>query len=435
MLSDLQLTLAGVGALILVAVYGFNRWQEAQLRRRAEAQFPKSTTDPLVGAGNVTASNTASIATATEAVGHHSGPTLDPITNTTGGPTLSATPGGSDAGVGAVEHTLGLPPMAAVPAPLAAGPTERAPLERTTAPSSPIRPFPPLAGDSAPNPSAAARAAPMASAVGAVLDPRLDYTATMRFADPHSGEAILRNARELRAVKPVHWEAYSETQRRWTDLAADIDYNEVRVGFQLVDRGGIASDEDVVEFCRSVQSLAATLVAQTDYPSRTVALRAAAELDRLCAEVDIQIGFNVVKSDGAPIPATKVRTLAESYGCALRDDGRFVLVTPDGADALAIANLEPNPFRADELARVVTRAVALILDVPRAPDSDATFRQFVENAQQMARALEGDLVDDHRLPIAPGAMEAIGDAVAKARATMREASIPAGSKLARRLFA
>ena len=110
-------------------------------------------------------------------------------------------------------------------------------------------------------------------------------------------------------------------------------------------------------------------------------------------------------------------------------------MTPDGADALAIANLEPNPFRADELARVVTRAVALILDVPRAPDSDATFRQFVENAQQMARALEGDLVDDHRLPIAPGAMEAIGDAVAKARATMREASIPAGSKLARRLFA
>jgi ZipA, C-terminal FtsZ-binding domain len=268
-----------------------------------------------------------------------------------------------------------------------------------------------------------------------VLDPRLDYAATLRFADPQTGEAILRIGAELRAAKPVHWEGYDEARRCWADLVADTQYSEVRVGLQLVDRGGIASDDDVIEFCRGAQSMAATLVATTDFPSRSVALRAATQLDRLCAEVDIQIGMNVVKTDGAPIPGTKVRALAESMGCVFRDDGRFVHLSSDGADLLTITNLEPTPFRAENLTRTATRAVALTLDVPRAPDADATYRQFVEAAQRIARALDGELVDDHRLPIPPPAMDAIGNAVAKARATMREASIPAGSRLARRLFA
>ncbi len=50
-MSDLQLSLLGVGALLVVAVYLFNLWQERSFRRKAEEAFAHSHDDVLMRGG------------------------------------------------------------------------------------------------------------------------------------------------------------------------------------------------------------------------------------------------------------------------------------------------------------------------------------------------------------------------------------------------
>lgn len=374
MLSDLQIALLVAGAAFLIGVFAFNKWQERNLRKRVDRAFGANQPDALFGArppGEAPAASDAATADAPEA----------PASSSPAQP---------------VEHTLGLPPMPE---------------------------------GSVPSPEAAETGG------AGVLDARLDYLVTIDFDAPRMGEEILRTGGDMvRAPKPVNWEGSVRDPDDWRAIAPGATYRRVRAGLQLADRGGVASDAQIVEFCQAIQAFAATLVGVPEFAGRAQALRAAGELDALAQATDIQIGFNVVKPDGAMIPATKIRAVAEANGCLLDDAGRFRMTTPEGAELVSIVNLEPTPFLEDAIERTATRGVTLTLDVPRAPDGDAVFTQFADLAQAVARTLEGQLVDDNRNPISAASLASIAQAAAGARATLREAGVPAGGPLALRLF-
>ncbi|WP_459617601.1 cell division protein ZipA C-terminal FtsZ-binding domain-containing protein [Bordetella sp. 2513F-2] len=48
-MSDLQIGLIALGVLLILAVLGFNWWQDRRVRRRMQAHFPGSDQDPLLG--------------------------------------------------------------------------------------------------------------------------------------------------------------------------------------------------------------------------------------------------------------------------------------------------------------------------------------------------------------------------------------------------
>ena len=48
-MSDLQISLLAIGAVVIAAVYAFNVWQERQLRRRTEEAFARDHPDVLLG--------------------------------------------------------------------------------------------------------------------------------------------------------------------------------------------------------------------------------------------------------------------------------------------------------------------------------------------------------------------------------------------------
>ena len=233
------------------------------------------------------------------------------------------------------------------------------------------------------------------SAGAGVLDPRLDYIATLTFASPRQGEEVLRTGMEMvRGAKLVNWEGFAPRLDAWRAIAPAAYYTQVRVGLQLVDRLGLATDEQIVDFCQAVQAFAATLVAEPVFAGRAQALRAAAELDAIAAQADIQVGFNVLKSDGPTIPAVRVHDLMTSAGLLLDADGRFRAVLPEGAELFSVGNMEATPFVEQAIPRTATRGVTMTLDVPRAPDDDATFREFTRFAHGAAKALDGQLVDE-----------------------------------------
>jgi hypothetical protein len=81
----------------------------------------------------------------------------------------------------------------------------------------------------------------------------------------------------------------------------------------------------------------------------------AAELDRLCAGVDIQIGVNVVARDHA-FAGSKLRGLAEAAGLELLGDGCFHARDELGVTQFVLSNLEPVLFEAEAMRTSPPRA-------------------------------------------------------------------------------
>jgi FtsZ-interacting cell division protein ZipA len=208
----------------------------------------------------------------------------------------------------------------------------------------------------------------------------------------------------------------------------------LRVGLQLVDRHGAATAEDLNAFFGGLQEVGLALAAAVEYPDADAALAQANALDAFCAEVDVQIGLNVIATATTTFNGTKLRALAESGGMQLGKDGRFHRLDDHGAELFALANMEPMPFHGETLKTLATRGVTVLLDVPRAPGAASTFRLYLDFANQLEHALGGMLVDDNKKPIGQASVESIGAQLENIYRVMDSCGIPAGSPAALRLF-
>jgi hypothetical protein len=369
-MSELQLGLVGIGIAVVLAVIGYNKWQEAKLRRRAEGSFGSRHHDVLLR----------------EAPSEEPEPV--PTANSRADPAFSPE--------GRVEHTLGEP-----------GPATAAP--RTLEPPPPTATLDPL--------------------VDCIIELACARPVAGTDVAYHA-----RGLVDETLVKPVHWEGQEEARDAWGPIGADGRYRRLRAGLQLVDRSGAVGAEDLLAFCGSVQEVALAIGAEADLPDTDAALKRAQALDRFCAEVDIQIGLSVIGSESHTFAGSKIRALAESNGLSIGRDGRYHRIGEDGIEVFALGNLEPMPFHAETMKTLQTRGITALFDVPRVPPSTAAFRRFVDFAHQLEQSLGGVLVDDNRKPIGQAALEAISQQLEQIHRRMDAQGIPAGSPVALRLF-
>jgi hypothetical protein len=73
-------------------------------------------------------------------------------------------------------------------------------------------------------------------------------------------------------------------------------------GLQMVTREGVVSEAELIEFRSEVETLAAKIKATVRAPEMRLALEAAQELDRACADADIQVALHVVGVPGGEAP-------------------------------------------------------------------------------------------------------------------------------------
>jgi len=270
-----------------------------------------------------------------------------------------------------------------------------------------------------------------------LLDPRLEFIVAMELVEPVSSRQILQSQREVlqRVARPVHFLAFNERMREWGLLRSDneIQVRRLRVGLQLVNRLGPVSDGDLAIFTGAMQTLADELMAVADMPSSRV-LDQAAEIDRFCAAVDLEIGLNLV-SRNLPFPGTKIRALAEAAGMVLGLDGMFTRYDDDGRAQFSLQNYESAAFSAETLRTMTTHGVTFLLDVPRVDHGERVFLQMVEQARRFGETLQGSLVDDNRQPLGDAQLDHIRrEFIGKPQATMQSFGLPAGSPQALRLF-
>jgi hypothetical protein len=200
--------------------------------------------------------------------------------------------------------------------------------------------------------------------------------------------------REPTPAAVVH-EAWAPIEQRFARrVLLLVDHLQVQTALQLVSRAGVVGDAEVIEFRSMVETLAAQLGAAVHAPEMRQALEAARELDRTCADTDIQVALHVVG-----IGFTPAEFGGQPFQAAARDDG-----------------------------------VTLTLDVARTREPRASYEAMARAGRQLAQARGGRLVDDTGKALDERALAAIGTQLDAVRERLAGCGIEPGSPLALRVF-
>ena len=404
-MSSLQLGLIVAGVLLVVAVIVYNVWQERRLKRNlARTRAPAPRAEPASPRAPERVEPTLGTQRATSAPAAGS-PAFRP-----------ANPGASMPG--AAAQASAPPPADAASSAGAAATGDFAPDEARTIDAA--APLAPGRGPKAP----------------AQPDHEIECLILLQPASPVAAGALAAGL-HARVGKPLRWFGRPDARSDWERLAADTPgrFGELVACMLLADRNGAASRAQLDSFVRIVGELAPTLPAAFTPPDLARELARAESLDRLCAELDVQIGLTVQMPESASIPGTRLRGVAEAAGFRLAPGGRFEFLQEDsGAVLYTLQNLRPDPFSADMLRLTATNGVVFLLDVARLVDPPRGFDQMKLAARRFAVTLGAELVDDNRRPLDDAALATIRGQVEAAAEALRAVHVEPGSPRALALF-
>ena len=267
-------------------------------------------------------------------------------------------------------------------------------------------------------------------------DPDIECVVTLRTAQPVPAGAIAAGL-TARLGKPLRWFGHRGNGAGWTPITKDTagTFDQFASCLLLADRNGPVSQAQLETFVRVLGELAPALPAEFAAPDIDAEAARAETLDALCADLDVQIGLSVVKSDTAPIAGTRLRGVAEAAGFQLAAGGRFEYMSEEsGIVEYSLQNLRNEPFTADSLRLTATHGVVFLLDVPRLPDPVRAFDRMKMAAKRMAHTLGGELVDDNQRALDDAALAKIRAQVEAAAGKLRDAYIAPGSARALALF-
>ena len=232
-MSDLQAALLVLGAVIIVTVLIYNKWQENRYRKSAESSFAPKHDDALVGPNS-----------------DHG---RDPAAR------MNAT---AQAAASRVEPQYSV--------------------------------LPPKATDSARNATSQTAAAQATNSLEPI-DYCVVLTMTSETDSSEVIEAAVKLLSDFN--KLVRLDVYDSESAAWRSIEHRERCETIRGCVQLVDRRGGIDPVQLRRFDHAMRSLAEQLGAYASEEKLSEALTRAKELDEFCAEVDIKVGLNVISSD------------------------------------------------------------------------------------------------------------------------------------------
>jgi len=229
----------------------------------------------------------------------------------------------------------------------------------------------------------------------ALPDDRVDYVMDLKLARSAAAAAVLEgwSAIEQRFARRVLLAGADGPAWRRLVPGDSGSCSVLRAALQLVSRAGVVSDAELLEFRSEVETLGARLGAALSAPEMRQALEAARELDRTCAEADIQVALHVIGETIDP------QLGEQPFQVVRREDG-----------------------------------VTLTLDVARTPDLGSSYEAMARAGRSLAAAHGGRLVDDRGNALDDRSLAAIGAQLEAVRQALAGRGIETGSPLALRLF-
>jgi hypothetical protein len=268
---------------------------------------------------------------------------------------------------------------------------------------------------------------------GELPDPDIECVARLQALAPIRG-VLLMDAVERTYAKPCRWVG-KQAGGGWSAVR-DVDlYTEVAACLVLADRSGPLSEKGYADFRAAIEELGQAIPAAFVMGGRREELERAVELDAFCADVDIQIGLNLLRRDGGRWTGTRLRGVAEASGLRLNGDGQFDYTGEEGDVVLfRMQNREDQPLRAESMKVLSTGGVTLLLDVPRVTEPVKVYDQMRALAKRLATTLDAELVDDKSKVLTDAGLQTIRTQLQTVQATMRAKGIEPGGARALRLF-
>jgi len=383
-MSDLQISLIVVGALLILMVLGFNWWQDRRVRRKMQAHFPTNEHDPLLGAGEQPAARGSGAkqddAAWDKPAAARREPGLgkrEPSVGDNGGRAMPAT--GTAAAVGAVAG--------------AAASSD---------------------GDDAEE-----------------ADPATEVVIEVAFAEPVRGTDLQHGLQGLRSAgrKPIRIFGVTDRARHRARLHADESYSALQIAVLLANRTGPLTAIEWSQAWARVQDLGERFEATIEGPDQQAVLERAARLDDTCAALDTQVGLTLLL--GSAQPAAEVLGVARDLGF-VHDGPRLAWVSDEGQPRFTLTRGDGAAFDAGMGG---VERLNLLLDVPCSPADEHAFGRMVDVGHQLAQRLRAELVDDQGKPLAEGSAQVIDERLQVLFSQLEQAGLRAGSERALRVFA
>ena len=270
-------------------------------------------------------------------------------------------------------------------------------------------------------------------APSAEISNRIDTVAVVLADDPVMSEQLQPLLDALAGhTTPVHVEGIVDEQWHPVETSPKRSWRELRVGLQLASRKGPVAEEEIERFNRTIADFAAAVnaVSQREAPAQAAAR--ALEIDEFCANADIEVAINVVGQYGATFAIPRVKALALENGLSETGSGDFVRFLPDATPGFVMrrfdaAGAKPSP--------TYYTGLTFALDVPQVSDAPRVLAEMTRLAELFATTLGGQIVDDNRKPLTEAGLASIRRSLEAVYQDMEAHGVPAGSPLARRLFA
>lgn len=219
--------------------------------------------------------------------------------------------------------------------------------------------------------------------------------------------------------KPVFFEGQSALND-WEPIVAGERFYGLRGGVLLANRNGPLNAMEFSDFVSVMQAIADQLERPVAVPDMPTTLNKARALDAQCAELDAQIGLNVICPQ--PLSTHDLSQVALEMGLAERGNNRFAALGEFGEVLFSLA-----------LGDAANR-LTFLLDVPRAPAATQPWDMMVDCAQRCAVRYGAQLVDDADKPLSDQALARIGGQLGQRYQRLADATFVAGSPVALRLF-
>ncbi len=224
----------------------------------------------------------------------------------------------------------------------------------------------------------------------------------------------------------------------------EILISKVACSMQLADRGGAVSRSSLNRFQLAVETLGLDINGHVEWQGAGDVLTNANALDAFCIEVDKTIGFHLLHGESGAFTGTKLRGLAEAQGLTLSSDGVFKYFNQAAGEqnshknqtqpSFVMFNRDDHPFSPEMLRTSVVKGVTFQFDIPHVKQCAEAFNQMVQVARQMETSLNAQLVDDNNKMLGDIQVEKIRQQLKVIHATMLVRGIVPGSDSAHRLF-
>lgn len=269
------------------------------------------------------------------------------------------------------------------------------------------------------------------------LDPLIDVIAPLAVEQWVSGEAAIAALPPTRRAgsKPFAVEGLNLATQQWETPAPGQRYSAFQAGVQLANRMGALNEIEFSEFVVKTQAFADTLNATPDFPDMLQEVARARELDQFASEHDAQLAFMLRARQAAWSPGYVQQNAARLGFVAGALPGRLVLpASVQGLPPLLSLSYDTQAALSDDPEQSAIRDITLSLDVAQVQRTEQPLARLRELAASLCATMDGVLCDQNGTPLPDAAIDPIAADLELLYDQLDSRELSAGSVLARRLF-